>query len=388
MQSSHAKLAPSASHRWINCPGSIRMCENVGSTETEYAAEGTAAHDLAACCLMLGKDAVDYAGEAFAVGKFEFVVDDEMIEAVQLYVDHVRGLIDSAKGEAEFDYEQRLDMRHIHPDVWGTGDTVIYLVEECWLHVVDLKYGKGVVVEAKQNPQLFTYGAGAARRYHNRPLRGITLWIVQPRAPHKDGPIRSFEADLLELLEFEEELRVRAEATDDENAPLNPGDWCRFCPALATCPAAKAKATENAITEFAALTDEGPEGMTPDQIASVLLEADYIFNWVKAVQEFAHAEAVAGRHIPGFKLVAKRATRKWKDEEEATEELSAILGDAIYVDPKLRSPAQIEKLVGKKHFSGIEAAHVAKVSSGTNLVPFSDPRPAVKVDGMEEFADG
>src|SRR5688572_4731642 len=112
----HAKLAPSASHRWINCPGSIRMSAGEGSSETEYAAEGTCAHEIAAECLRFGRDALDYEGTEHKVGKFEFVVDEEMIEGVQLYVDHVRSLIESAKGEVEFDYEQPLDMRHVHPD--------------------------------------------------------------------------------------------------------------------------------------------------------------------------------------------------------------------------------------------------------------------------------
>lgn len=361
------------------------MSEGQASNETEYAAEGTAAHELASDCLMLDRDAVEFEGQVIKAGKYEFTVDEEMIEAVQMYVDHVRELIAAIPGEYEVSYEQQLNMRHIHPDVWGTGDTVLYDVDRQWLDVLDYKHGKGVVVEVRENSQLFTYAAGAGHRYSNRPVRGITLWVIQPRAPHPDGPIRSWDADLIELMEFESHLRERALATEADDAPLNPGEWCRFCPALPTCPAARERSAAAALLEFA---EEGysVDQMTPEQMAGVLHDADYILNWVKAVQQHAHDEAVAGRIVPGFKLVAKRASRKWKDEATVMIELETVLGNDIYTEPKLRSPAQIEKLVGKASFRGIEEAHVDKVSSGTNLVPFSDPRPAVKTEGLEDFA--
>lgn len=401
----HARLAPSAAHRWISCAGSVRMAEAAGGSKgSTYAAEGTAAHELAAMCLKGGYDADKFLGwvvdvETSTIALFEeepdnettFEVDEEMVEGVQMYLDAVRSLIPK-KGPYELDVEQRLDMTHIHDGIFGTGDTVLYQIAVGRLHVIDLKYGRGVAVEPEENPQLMLYGAGAARRYHNRVLNEVVLHIVQPRAPHPHGPIRSWQTDAITLMEFEDVLRERAAATQAPDAPLVAGEWCRFCPALATCPAARQKAFDSALSEFAEedATPPAPEALNSEQIAAVLGEAEFIGNWVKAVQVYAHAEAVAGRCPPGYKLVPKRATRKWIDEKEAEETLfyaEGLSNDVIYTEPELKSPAQVEKAIGKKRFKAIEADLVVKVSSGTNLVPLSDVRSSVRTEAAVDFAD-
>lgn len=401
----HARLAPSASHRWIECPGSINATEGIESTSSVFANEGTAAHELAGHCLSNNYDADKFAGFVIDItGKTfgerllwpnspitnestQFLVDDEMVEGVQVYLDYVRSFIpDHYKVEVE--YETRLDMRHVHPDVFGTGDTVLFDPKAKWLHVFDLKYGRGVVVEVEENPQLLTYGIGTAHRFHNRQVEGITLHIVQPRAHHKDGPCRSWEADLVTLLEFEDELAKAAKATEAPDAPRIPGPWCQFCPALPTCPEAREKATKMALDEFT--DDDGfipATQMTDEQLAQVLREAGFIFDWIKSVQAHAHAQAVAGKPPRGYKLVQKRAMRKWINEGEARDELSSIFGDdVILTDPKLKSPAQLEKVLGKREYEQTAECLVHKVSSGTNLVPVTDPRPAAKNAGMEDFA--
>ncbi|BAQ16069.1 DUF2800 domain-containing protein [Methyloceanibacter caenitepidi] len=404
----HAKLAPSASHRWIHCPGSIKASEGIDEKSSVYANEGTAAHELAAICLKTGFDADHYIGqvvdiEAENAGTMfltkgaplgdsltKFEVTDDMAENVQEYVDYVREF-SRLEEDREIDVEQRLDMTHIHPECFGTGDTVIYLPKAEWLHVFDLKFGKGVVVEVEDNPQLLTYGSGAARRYHNRPLKGVTLHVIQPRAPHPDGSARSKDYDILDLLEFELDLAQAAKATEAEAAPLVAGDWCGFCPALPTCGAAREKARTAALADFKDDDEWSTEAMTPEALAKVLEEADFILTWVKSVQEYAHAEAVAGRCPTGYKLVAKRATRKWKGDEEEIKgalEIDFDLSDEdILKEPEMRSPAQLEKVVGKKAFKDIEAKLVEKVSSGTNLVAVSDKRPAVKTEGLSDFGE-
>lgn len=394
----HARLAPSASKRWMECPGSVRMSEGIESKSSVYAAEGTAAHELAAHCLSNDYNAerfanyvIDITGKTFGerllmpgspLADDRFEVDEEMVEGVQLYLDHVRSLL---KEDCEIDVEQRLDMTHLHPDIYGTGDALIYHAAREALWVLDFKYGKGVAVEVPENPQLLAYGSGAAKRYGNRGLKKITLVVVQPRAPHPAGPIRSAEYDVLDLLEFENKLADAAKATEASDAPLKAGEWCRFCPALPTCPQAREKAVADALSEFAE-----PENMNDEQLASVLKEADSILTWVKAVQAYAHAEATAGRCPPGYKLVPKRASRKWKFEEaEIKDRLCMefdLSEDDILTEPELKSAPQVEKVIGKKAFQAVEAALVAKVSSGTNLVPIADPRPAVKQDGLEEFS--
>lgn len=423
----HARLAPSASHRWMECPGSIALSDGIEGTSSSFANEGTAAHELAGHCLKMGFDADRFADHVIDItaqappamflanpsahdGDKKWLVDEEMIESVQLYIDHVRGLLPRDRKGAELDVEQRLDMTHVHRDIFGTGDATVFIEETGHLHVCDLKYGKGVVVEVADNPQLMLYGAGAVQRYQNRDLRQITLWVVQPRAPHPDGPVRSFDVNPLELMEWEDDLSAAATEVDEattgrfqndkpvagwDETFLKAGDWCKFCPALPSCPAARNKATNTALSEFADGPDDvkhlaPPSSMSSDELANVLAEADFIGTWVKSVQEYAHAEAVAGRTPSGYKLVAKRAMRKWNDEETAEETLvleHGLMKEDLYAEPKFKSPAQVEKLTGKKAFKDIEADMVSKVSSGTNLVPVSDKRPAVKAEGLSEFGE-
>lgn len=410
-QRAHAKLAPSASHRWIECPGSVRLSEGIESKSSVYAAEGTAAHELAAHCLDTGADAeayaervIDIAGDGPAtiflmpgsplVEGQRFIVDEEMIESVQLYLDYVRERVAVAGDGYELDVEQRLDMRHVHPEIWGTGDTVLYSLQNATLEIVDLKYGKGVSVDVEANPQLLTYALGAVRRYHNRGVDTVRVTVVQPRAPHADGPVRTYEIDVLDVMDFELDLIDHAKATEAPDAPLAAGEWCRFCPALPTCPTARERALAAALAEFApqdgAPTLMKPEQLTDEQLADVLGEADMLNTWIKSVQQHAHDQATAGRCPPGYKLVAKRATRKWKlEEDEVRAKLLVdfdLTEEEILTEPSLKSPAQVEKVTGKKGFGAIEGELVAKVSSGTNLVPVTDSRPAVKAEGLEDFA--
>jgi hypothetical protein len=419
-QRAHAKLAPSSAYRWIACPGSVRMSEGIEDVTSTYAAEGTAAHELAAFCLQNGHDAIEFLGWVVdtvaadkrlfdavlgpltvADGITRFEVDEEMVEAVQLYIDTVQSLIPKS-GEYELDIETRLDMTHIHPDIFGTGDLVLYDLGAAWLHVLDFKYGKGVIVSPEENPQGLTYAAGAVRRYHNRPLHGITIHIVQPRAG--GAPIKSWSTDPLLLMEFEDDLRAAALRTEEATRAyektritkanlefekyLVAGDHCRFCKAAPLCPALRDQSMKDAMVEFSDVDGEiiipaGPQ-LTPQEFGKVLWAADRIFNWIKAVQEHAHAEAMAGRTPPGFKLVAKRAVRKWRDEAHAEAHLMKNFGVDVMTEPKLKSPAQIEKALGKKSFAEFTDL-VQQVSSGTNLVPISDPRPAVSVGAVNEF---
>ncbi len=420
----HARLAPSASHRWIECPGSVAAGEVIADESSVYAAEGTAAHELAAHCLLGGHDAIKYLGYVVETKPAEgeagpwtfskpdnltrFEVDEEMVESVQLYLDTVRSLLPKKSDDYELDIEQRLDMTHLHPEIYGTGDTVIYLPRSATLHVLDFKYGKGVAVEPEENPQLLLYGAGAARRYHNRRVDKVVLHIVQPRAQHHRGPVRSWQTDALSLMEFEDDIRIAAARASQPDAPRFAGEWCRFCKALPVCDVARKRARAIAQSDFDDESSEaeihGPgsedgEGESPrgrpspstlsgDALAKVLREAEFIGNWVKAVQAHAHAEATAGRMPTGFKLVPKRAIRKWKGDPAEVRDTLMVEGlddDDIYTEREVRSPAQIEKVMGKKAFADIAESMVVKVSSGTNLVLETDHRKGVKSSADSDF---
>lgn len=399
----HARLAPSAAHRWIECPGSVRLSEGIPNETSSFAAEGTAAHEVCAKCLQDGVDAATFAGMFVDVkngaivetpedtndeNRF-FEVTEEMVDAVQMYVDHVNSL---ATTGASVDVEQRLDMTHLHPGIFGTGDATVLV--DGHLHVCDFKYGKGVAVDADDNPQLLLYAAGAARRHHNAQISRLTMHIIQPRAPHNAGPVRSYEMDLLDLFEFEDRLALAAAETDKPDAAFKAGEWCRFCPAQPICPTVRVARLSAAADEFGdvgePITLTPPGGLSPERLGNVLKEADMIGNYVKAVQEYAHAQACNGNMPEGFKLVAKRAIRKWVNEEAAKGALYDLgaTNDDILTEPKLKSPAQLEKLFpGKNAKARGEAMAdlVVKQSSGLNLAPIEDPRPAVKADAASEF---
>lgn len=395
----HARLAPSSATRWVNCPGSIRISAGIESRSSIWADEGTAAHTLAEKCLADNVDAdrflegcVDVkAGKVYErvpphleEGERVFAIDEEMAGAVQVYLDFVRSLI--KKGD-EFEIEQRLDLSEVHPDIFGTGDFLHYRPETRELTIVDYKHGKGIAVDPRENKQLMTYAVGAALRYHNRGIGDVELAVVQPRA--EGDEIKRWKTDVVTLLEWRFELEAAAKATEDPDAPLNAGDWCRFCPAIPDCPANRQKRAAVASAEFDAeenVTLPEPSAIAPERLTTILREAHLFKDWFRRVEEFAHAEAVEGRIPPGFKLVAKRATRKWRDEDEAREFLEVALGleeNDIFAK-KMKSPAQLEKLIGKNSKHDINSLIVSR-SSGTNLVPEEDKRPAVRVDATTDF---
>jgi hypothetical protein len=382
----HAKLAPSAAHRWINCPGSIRLSEGIEEKSSVFADEGTAAHELAEWCLSSFKDPATRFGDFITVNGCDFEIDEEMVDSVQLYVETVKSLVEPGD---EVEYEAKLDLRHIPGMGFGTGDATIFKPKKRRLVIVDLKYGRGVPVFAKDNPQLRLYAVGLAQRYHNRGIDWIECIIVQPRCSQIGDIVPGVrKPDLIEavdLVEFRVEVERAAAATMAPDAPLNPGDWCRFCPAAPTCPALRERVLAVAEMEFG----EPPkvDSLTLDKMAFVLREAGIVKDWLKRVEERAHQMARDGNPPTGFKLVASRATRKWKDEAATVTYLGDILDlteDQIYVEPKVRSPAQIERIIGVKRKGEIIGLVVSK-SSGTILVSQEDPRPPVKVDAEEEF---
>lgn len=422
---SHAKLAPSAAKRWVSCPGSIRMSEGIPNVSSVFAAEGTAAHELCSHCLETGDDPATFLEmwidiEA-ADGKSRFVnldepptgenrffeVTEEMADAVAEYVNHVKSLMGDPD-DTLVSIEEKLDMRHLHPECSGTGDATVLRINERHLHVCDFKYGKGVAVDVDDNPQLLLYAAGAARRHHNHQIAKLTSHVIQPRASHRDGGIRTSEIDLLDLFEFEADIRAAGQRVDEATAEYTPddagwrkaylaaGEWCRFCPAQAICPTRREKALSDAGVEFGDVGDliemTAPDELSEEKLGAILREADSIQNYVKAVQTFAHDRACAGKTPKGFKLVEKRATRKWKDPEAAEEHL-LVLGvskDEMYEEPKFKTPAKLERYFPgsnkeKRQQAMKEAGLVKQESSGTNLVPESDPRLPVKADAASEF---
>lgn len=380
----HSEHGASGAYRWLACPGSVSMSRGIPDKTSPYAVEGTAAHELAELALLKKRDADFWIGT-----KLEGVeVTQEMADAVQVYVDYI---VTKLRDGDDLRIEQRIKLDKLNParPMFGTADCVIYRESEKHLYVIDYKHGAGVPVDAVDNPQLRYYALGALLSLgESQPCEQITACIVQPRADHPDGPIRADTMSTGELLDFAADLVEGVEATLQEDAPLNPGKHCRFCKAAAICPAKRDQALELAQIEFgddALLPDRiDPRQMTIEQVSNFLNAADQIEDWLRSLRAHVQSQLEAGEAVPGWKLVNKRATRVWSDKDKIVEWASEFgLADEEIYERKIKSPAQLEKVVGKKN---LPKDLVSSVSSGVTLARETDKRPAVIMSAGDEFA--
>jgi len=352
----HSKIGASSMYRWSACPGSVRMSEGIESPKSSYADEGTRAHELAADWLC--DKPVD-------------IEDGEMYQAVKTYVEVV--LKDANNNE--WGVEQKFDLSSIHPGLYGTADAFVYDSDNKLLKVYDFKYGQGILVEVENNSQLMYYGLGAML-FSDFICEQVELVIVQPRATHMDGPVRRWRFDAFDLLEFAADLKQFAEKTEDPNAPIIAGDHCRFCPAAGICPELSKKALDVAQTEFSPVLSYDPA-----KLSETLNKLEMLEGYAKSVRAFAYSEAEHGRCPPGWKLVEKRATRKWRDEDEVVE---AFTDKYNLWDSKLKSPAQIEKIIPKELRGLVDELSIS-ISSGLTLVPDSDKRQKALSSPEKDF---
>lgn len=414
----HATWSASASDRLWACPGSLALTAGLRDKESEAAAWGTACHQISEKCLRGGKDAIEFLGTTETTKEHSFVVDEEMAETAQVYVDYVRlattkalvASVEALKSLADAHtlpkstdevllIEQKFSLAKINPpfDAGGTGDAVILDRTNKLIEIVDLKGGRGVVVEAVGNKQLRTYALGAVLA-NPGDWRTVRVTIVQPRAPHPDGRIRSEEFDVIDLFDWTVDLqeamkRAKQAGLDSFQKHgsglqsfdakwaadyLKAGDHCLFCKAKPTCPALQTKALAEAHTHFkpegGMAQPPAPQTLTMDQMVRVLDHADMIQNWLNAVRAYAQDQAEMGVDVAAgdsvYVLTPKRATRKWQGDEEqilaalqarTDRDLSEFLNE-----PKMMSPAQVEKVLGKKGFAAV-ADLAAAESSGFNL---------------------
>ena len=391
----HSEHGASSCKRWWNCPGSVALTRGLPDDASPYAAEGTAAHELAALCLESGQDAIEYIGRTVA----GFNVDAAMAEAVQVYLDHCRVILHTSPDVVRH-IEHRFTLESLNPPapMFGTADFVA--TYGGWLWVVDLKYGQGVQVEARDNPQLRYYALGALIGHPE--VRYIQASIVQPRAP--GGPaIRVVDLDPVDLVEWSVELMDHATATLQPGAALVPGEWCRstFCKARGLCTAQRDVAVAAAGVEFMdkptyVLPD--PRLMTPRQVAHALGMADMLDGFLRDLRAAATAEISRGGTVPGWKLVPTKPSQSWRDDAEADAALEDLhgFGDERYRPRSVISPAKARtalaaRLPGTRK-AATEAARarladlIVTASSGVNLAPDADARPALPAAGAEFMA--
>jgi hypothetical protein len=284
----------------------------------------------------------------------------------------------------ELHIEHRFDLSAMHPGLFGTCDALVWNPRSRLLSVFDYKHGAGLYVDVYENPQLMYYALGAliSSGYN---AAEVELVIVQPRHTFSEEKVRRWRFSSLELVDFAADLIEAAKATEQPDAPLVVGDHCRkhFCPAQAICPAQQAHRKAIAKLEFAPAV-----GYDPAELASILDGLPVLEAWIKSVREFAYAEADHGRPPPGYKLVEKQARRQWKHEDSVVAELVDLTGmsaNCFTEKPSPLSPAQVEKVLGKKNYLKLADPMVHSVSSGYTLVHESDKRTAVRLDALTEF---
>ena len=400
---SHALFAPSAAERWLACPGSIALGKDAPRTSSEFAAEGTAAHELASQAFDLGLEAADFIGQTFEADGYSFTVDEDMAAHVQTFLDHV----DREPGDHLCEIKVPLSDVLQVADQFGTADRVVLDAENGVLQVHDLKYGRGVQVYAEGNPQLMLYAAGAAVEFEKKgKWTHFKLAIHQPRLDHYDEHTVTRE----EMIEFIRQARqavklaAAAEACGDPEAfeatYLRPsGKACRWCPVNGSCGAYAKAVAEETAAEFDDLTLEESDAprtavlMDDARRALALRKVDWVKEWVKAVEAEAHSRAISGVTLPGWKLVTGRAgARKWDDDVAA----EGIMKKARFkipemYDMKLITPTKAEKVVGKvKPRTWTKLATLITQSEGKlHLAPDNDPRPAQSVPGAtaDDFED-
>lgn len=386
----HSEHGASSAYRWTQCPGSVSMCRGIPNKSSIYALEGTAAHTLGEWCLEQQKDAEDFLGDFIEVDsngvQAKFEVTEEMAEAVQVYVDFVRKTLQP--GDVLL-LEQKIKLDKLDPPapMFGTSDCNIYRPSEKTLFVFDYKHGAGVPVEVKGNKQLKYYALGSllALAEHLQ-CEKVVYGIIQPRAPHPDGPIRTDETSVGDLLDFAGDLVEAVEETLKPNAPLKAGSHCKFCSAAAVCPAKRDQAFSLAQMDFEDFVPEkiDPRHMSIETVSNMLKVIPQIEDWIRSLRAYAQSQLETGEAVPGWKLVNKRATRVWVDHNKVKDwaKKAGLENDEIF-ESKLKSPAQLEKVVGKKN---LPEELVTAVSSGYTLAPESDKRQAVDLSAGSEFA--
>lgn len=376
----HARLSPSSADEWMNCPGSAAASEAAPERAPSPAAEeGTRAHALAERCLREGLDphALVDAEDSEAV---------DMADNVALYLECVRQL--TAPQGSELHVEQRVDLTKYVPDGFGTADAVIYDSSGKSLYVVDYKNGR-TPVAAEENTQLRCYALGALEAYPEGAVDRVFTVIVQPRSGGvKDGDVLTTD----ELRHWGETvLAPAAQRASAPDAELVPGETqCQWCDARATCPALAAKVLSDAEINhpFAGRT----EPLTPAEVAALLPSVGLAETWAKAVREEATAMLRRGEEVPGYKMVAGKKRRRWRDEKAALAFLRRARGVTVdqYRPRGMASPSKAEKLLrrGSDNARRELAALIETPAGAPTLVSQVDERPALEFQSAESaFAD-
>ncbi len=369
----HALLSPSASHRWMNCTPSAVLETEFDNKSSLAAAEGTAAHAL--CEHKLKR--MLHRRSKRPVSDYN---SDEMEEHTDAYVEFVSELLEKAKQNCKdplVQVEQKLDLSEYVPRAFGTADCLI--IADGTLHVIDMKYGLGVLVSAEENPQLKCYGIAALSIYEDLyDIKEVSLSIFQPR--RENVSTWTISADDLRNW-AENELKPKAQMAFKGEGEYCPGEWCQFCRAAVKCRARAEEKLRIAEEEF-----KLPPLLTDTEIEAILPMLSDITKWANDISTYALEMAVSrGKEWNGYKVVEGRSVRKYADEDAVAEAAKQNGYTDIY-RKSLITLTEMQKLMGKKKFEEILGSLIVKPPGKPTLVPVTDKRQAMNIsDAKNDF---
>ena len=370
----HAILSASSSDRWLHCPPSARLCESYGDKGSDYAAEGTDAHELCEYKLRqaLGKEATDPTENLTWF-------NEEMSDCASGYAIYVLEQVEAAKktcADPVVLIEQRVDFSRWVESGFGTADCII--IADGTLQIIDYKHGLGVLVSAEENPQMQCYALGALELFDGTyDIDAVRMTIYQPRRDN----VSIYELSKDELYRWADEvLKPKADLAFAGDGNFLCGEWCGFCKAKHDC-----RARADANMELARYDFKPPPLLTDEEVEEILSRVDDLVAWASDIKDYALQQAISGKEWNGWKLVEGRSNRKYTNETA----VAGAVTDAGF-DPyerKVLGVTAMQKLLGKSRFEELLAAYIEKPQGKPTLVPESDKRPAMntaKNDFMEE----
>lgn len=369
----HAFLSPSSSHRWLNCTKSAMLESEFENKTSQATEEGTAAH---AMCEHKLKKALHMRSKRPISG----YDSDEMQEHTDAYVDFVMEQVDIAKQSCKDPLvliEQHVDFSTYVPDGYGTADCLI--VSDDKLHIIDFKYGLGVLVDAYENPQIICYALGALAIYDSLyDIKEVSMSIFQPRREN----VSTWTIPIEKLTQWAEEvLKPKANMAINGEGDYCPGEWCTFCRAAVRCRARAEEKMKLAQEEF-----KLPPLLTDEEIEEVLSVIPDLTKWANEIMAYATDSAINhGKEWSGFKVVEGRSVRRYTDEIAVARAAVANGYKDIYRQ-SLITLTDMQKLMGKKQFEEILGDLIYKPPGKPTLVPNADKRQAINVsDAKNEF---
>ena len=373
----HALLSPSSAERWLHCTPSARAEEPYPDKESVYTEEGTLAHRLAEITLKnyLGEYTEKEYQKELALCRASPSYYPDMEEEVEEYT---RFCMDEKSKQSKWGtarVEERISLDTYVTDSFGTADFL--LIDRGTLHVIDLKFGKGKVVNPFENPQLKLYALGAYDAWgFIYEIEKVHCTIAQVRL----GEINTYTLPLSDLLSWGEEIKPIAKKAYLGAGEKKAGSWCQFCKLKVTCKARAAYLLDGMDEK------KNADTLSEKEIATLLPRLDSLTSWIKDLSDYALQKALQGTTYPGFKVVEGRSNRKIKDADAFSKRLlmAGYEEGRIYKPRELEGITNLTRYLGKKKFSELSEGLIEKPPGKPVLVPEDDKRLSI-FDAANDF---